>query len=271
MSQVSSLIKKIEVYNKLTSNDRSSFLKSLAQVSPNIGESVNQSLEAAKQYIGAAIVSGLSKTQEDSPEYQQISQVQDSLADNLKDLEPQIKTLLQISHSTSNKDMKDKLNKAMRFVDNGKNQIAPFRSEEEINNEKSPVIDLDEEFPNYNKTPISKQDWESVSPGAKANPTTNSTLSNVKSQINFMSALTSSLQSKQPQEKHQALSQINSMVSSLLTTFKNQNSWGNIKDYILGRKIVVDALKSTYSQLKYEDLQSIPALDFGKAIPENVY
>ncbi len=98
-----------------------------------------------------------------------------------------------------------------------------------------------------------------------------SRLQSVKNQINLMNNLANSLQGKAAPAKVQALKQINNIVLSLQASLKN-NNWGAIKDYILGRKLITDSLRGLYNdKLEYDDLASVPALDYGKGVPEATY
>lgn len=98
-----------------------------------------------------------------------------------------------------------------------------------------------------------------------------SRLQTVKNKINLMNNLSNGLQSKPAPAKAQALKQINNIVVSLQAALKN-NNWGAIKDYIIGRKLITDSLQSLYNdKLEYDDLASVPALDYGKGVPEAAY
>jgi hypothetical protein len=98
-----------------------------------------------------------------------------------------------------------------------------------------------------------------------------SRLQSVKNKINLMNNLTNGLQNKPAPVKAQALKQINNVVLALQAALKN-NNWGAIKDYIIGRKLITDSLQSLYNdKLEYDDLASVPALDYGKGVPEAAY
>jgi hypothetical protein len=104
-----------------------------------------------------------------------------------------------------------------------------------------------------------------------AQEVTLSRLQSVKNKINLMNNLANGLQSKPAPAKSQALKQINNLVVSLQASLKN-NNWGAIKDYIIGRKLITDSLQSLYNdKLEYDDLALVPALDYGKGVPEAAY
>lgn len=98
-----------------------------------------------------------------------------------------------------------------------------------------------------------------------------SRLQSVKNKINLMNNLANGLQGKPAPAKVQALKQINNIVVALQAALKN-NNWGAIKDYIIGRKLITDSLQSLYNdKLEYDDLASVPALDYGKGVPAAAY
>lgn len=98
-----------------------------------------------------------------------------------------------------------------------------------------------------------------------------SRLQSVKNKINLMNNLANGLQNKPAPAKAQALKQINNLVVALQAALKNSN-WGAIKDYIIGRKLITDSLQSLYNdKLEYDDLALVPALDYGKGVPEAAY
>ena len=104
-----------------------------------------------------------------------------------------------------------------------------------------------------------------------AQEVTLSRLQSVKNKINLMNNLSNGLQNKPAPAKAQALKQINNLVVALQASLKN-NNWGAIKDYIIGRKLITDSLQSLYNdKLEYDDLASVPALDYGKGVPEAAY
>ena len=104
-----------------------------------------------------------------------------------------------------------------------------------------------------------------------AQEVTLSRLQSVKNKINLMNNLANGLQNKPAPAKAQALKQINNVVLALQAALKN-NNWGAIKDYIIGRKLITDSLQSLYNdKLEYDDLASVPALDYGKGVPEAAY
>lgn len=108
-------------------------------------------------------------------------------------------------------------------------------------------------------------------PPQEITPAPLSRLQSVKKQINLMNNLTNGLQNKPAPAKAQALKQINKVVLALQTALKN-NNWGAIKDYIIGRKLITDSLQALYNdKLEYDDLALVPALDYGKGVPEAAY
>jgi hypothetical protein len=131
--------------------------------------------------------------------------------------------------------------------------------------------------------PGGEEEEADLSPGGNADPSAYnfapqeitraplSVLQSVKTQVNLINNLANGLKGKAAPAKAQSLKQINNAVLALQKALKNRN-WGAIKDYIIGRKLITDSLQSLYNdKLEYDDLALVPALDYGRGVPEAAY
>lgn len=111
-----------------------------------------------------------------------------------------------------------------------------------------------------------------TSPGEAKPAAKPALLQTSKQQIAYMNRLADMAKGQTGPAKANSLKQVNNLVRALQAALKNTGGWGPIKDYIVGRKLITDALQDLYNnKLEYDDLASVPALDFGRGVPEAAY
>lgn len=236
------LFKKVEVFEKLANyGSRRGFLKALAQ----------DSVELFQKYYDNALAY-LNQAKAELPEDQK------SLfknPENIEELENQVQKLLDIAKQTNNNPMQS-------WMLNAKSAIASAK--QYFNGPKS--VNHDSNSPESSSLePISNTGSQTM---GNENP---ELFQKVKEQISYMKALSERLQKESGVIRKGTLKQINDSVSVLLNALKNRN-WGPIKNYIIGRKLIIDSLTEMYNdKLSYDDLAGLPALDYGRGIPESEY
>lgn len=271
MSKAQSLVKKAAVFEKLAKyGSRKDFLHSLA-------DSVSDQLSAfqkAKDLFNKALANAKKYS---------------------NDLSPEIKSALATLPTSNPKDANELSNAANKFSlfskklyelgkkENNRDKMVAANvigyAARDINSQVDvmkgawiePPISEDEPEDSDFAPGGRAEGYEPASINFPAQEINLSRLQTVKNKINLMNNLSNGLQNKPAPAKAQALKQINNIVVALQAALKN-NNWGAIKDYIIGRKLITDSLQSLYNdKLEYDDLASVPALDYGKGVPEAAY
>lgn len=91
-------------------------------------------------------------------------------------------------------------------------------------------------------------------------PAVLSRLQEVTNQIGVINSLSNELKNRPPSSKIQNLKKINHIVTALQAALKNDHNWDNVKDYVVGRKLIIDSLRSLYDKLEYDNLKLVPSL-----------
>jgi hypothetical protein len=263
MSKVQSLIKKAAVFEKLAKlGSRKEFLQSLAQMDPAAQQAA---FMAAKKHADEAM------------EY----------AKKHTDLSSEVQAAFSALPMSSPNDAVALKDAASKFADFARKLYAQGKQESDnakmvtanqvmyaangIHSEVAKMKAAWPEPPEVKDAPTDVATDTKPTDKPTAKPAATSRLQTVKGQINYMNTLANGLAGKTGPAKTQALKQINGLVSALQAALKNTN-WGEIKDYIIGRKLVTDALRSLYNdKLEYADLEFVPALDYGRGVPEAAY
>lgn len=270
MSKTQSLVKKAAVFEKLAKyGSRKDFLQSLADMNPAAQQAA---FNKAKQIFDEAIARAQKYNTNLDPETQAaFSALPITNPDDANDL-----------FEAANKlgDFSKKLYLLGKKENNRDKMVAANLIGYAANNIRTQIDLMKGAWPVPPGAESEEVESSELAPGGTADPTaynmpaqeiTPSRLQLVKRQINLINTLANGLQNKPAPAKAQALKQINNAVLALQSALKNRN-WGAIKDYIVGRKLITDSLQSLYNdKLEYNDLASVPALDYGRGVPEAAY
>lgn len=271
MSKAESLVKKAAVFEKLAKyGSRTGFLHSLAD---SVGDQ-QAAFQKAKDLFNKAQNYAKTYSNHLGPEAQAaFAALPTSIPNNANELLDAANKFSLFSKKLYEQGKKENDKQKMITANNIGYTAREINSQVDVMNGAWPTPPNEEvETEESDLAPGGVADPSAINfPPQEITPTKVSVLQSVKKHINLINNLSNGLQSKPAPAKIQALKQINKSVVVLQAALKN-NNWGAIKDYIIGRKLITDSLQSLYNdKLEYDDLASVPALDYGKGVPEAAY
>lgn len=255
MSKVTSLIKKTTVFEKLAVyGKRTDFLKSIAQMDPVAQQ---EAFAKAKEYAEQGLIAANKFSDLDDATRAAFSALPPNGFKDSVELTAAITKLVAFAQELYRQGKEENSRDKMMTA----NQV--MSAANGIHREVAKMKAAWPDLPNVDEAQAGNKPTKTT--------TTKSRLQTVKEQINYMNALANNLSNKTGPSRAQVLKSIDSLVASLQVSVKN-NNWGEIKDYIVGRKLISDALRTLYNdKLSYDDLKLVPALNFGKGVPEAAY